>query len=127
MGVQQKPSGAKRVPKVSQRVTKIMKESIFGKVRGKKAKMVCNFIKCWYKTNIQKSMRIFAHFWDGRGWPEYARGGIPDPLISSAVLELTEAPYTLRLAGRSIGGWVTREDVLSVGVRSALFGILRFG
>ena len=27
----------------------------------------------------------------------------------------------------ALGGWVTREDVLSVGVRSALCGIIRFG
>ena len=43
----QKPSGAKRVPRVSQRVTKIMKESVFGKGREKGAKMMCKSYEVW--------------------------------------------------------------------------------
>jgi hypothetical protein len=42
-----KPSGAKRVPRVSQRVTKIIKKSIFGKGREKEAKMMRESYEDW--------------------------------------------------------------------------------
>ena len=43
----QKPSGAKMVPRVSQRVTKIMKESVFGKGCEKGAKMMRKPYEVW--------------------------------------------------------------------------------
>jgi hypothetical protein len=49
-GTKREPTGAQKSqvePKVSQRVTKIFKKSIFGKGREKKATIVCESYEIW--------------------------------------------------------------------------------